>query len=171
MPHRREDRRLLVLIERQALLNRPSAFALRQEICRRVPEIKGNIARIPKITETRTGWAIEPVDLTTQDLLLQQENTEIVRRTLSGIEVRRPEQWFNYVVPGVPTALYNLEGQAIHVLPPLVEEEVRAQTKENPVSCRSSRYGANPTTGKVTWIVSFLKPVRPFRLFNTSESS
>ena len=39
------------------------------------------------------------------------------------------------------------------------------------MSCRPSRHGANPLTGRITWVVSFLAPVRPFRLFNASELS
>src|SRR5436190_11089075 len=42
---------------------------------------------------------------------------------------------------------------------------------QSAVNCRPSRHGANPLTGKITWIVSFLNPVRPFRLFNASELS
>ena len=53
----------------------------------------------------------------------------------------------------------------------LVAEEAGAQTKAKPVSCRPSRHGANPLTGRITWVVSFLAPVRPFRLFNASELS
>ena len=51
----------------------------------------------------------------------------------------------------------------------IIDEEVMAQTKVQPVSCRPSRFGANALTGKMTWIISFLAPVRPFRLFNTSD--
>jgi hypothetical protein len=36
------------------------------------------------------------------------------------------------------------------------------------VSCRPSRHGAN-SRGETTWVVSFLRPVRPFQLFGTSE--
>jgi len=60
----REDRRLLVPVEPTALLNRPEAFALRQELCRQIPEL--TLAKIPAVTPTRTGWAINPTDLATR---------------------------------------------------------------------------------------------------------
>jgi hypothetical protein len=45
---------------------------------------------IPKIIPTITGWAIEPVDLTTRDLLATQENTEIIIRIFRGTAVNLP---------------------------------------------------------------------------------
>ena len=53
----------------------------------------------------------------------------------------------------------------------LINEEVVAQTQEGPISCRPSRHGPNLETNKITWIISFLTPVRSFRLFNASELS
>jgi hypothetical protein len=53
----------------------------------------------------------------------------------------------------------------------LVIEEVAAQTLARPISCRPSRYGPIIETNKITWIISFLAPVRPFQLFNASELS
>ena len=165
----REDRRLLVTVEHSALLNRPAPFALRQELCAKINGL--TLASIPLIAPTRTGWAITPSDLTTRDLLTTQENTEILLRILKGTSVKQPEIWHNYAVPGVPVTIHQLIGGAITNTAELVKEEVIAQTRHTPVSCRPSRHGADPTTGKITWIVSFLAPVRPFRLFNASELS
>ena len=88
-----------------------------------------------------------------------------------GTAVRQPETWFNYAVPGVPTTMHQLLGGAIINTAELVTEETKAQTKAKPVSCRPSRHRANPLTGRITWIVSFLALVRPFRLFCASELS
>ena len=166
---KQEDRRLLVPIEPGALLQRPEPFALRQELC---SKIKGlTLARIPLIAPTRTGWAITPSDLTTRDLLSIPENAKIVMQILHGTAIRQPETWYNYAVPGVPIAMHQLFGGLTTGTTELVTEEVLAQTKKRPVSCRPSRHGANPLTGKITWIISFLTAVRPFQLFNTSELS
>ncbi|KAF2178055.1 hypothetical protein K469DRAFT_600790, partial [Zopfia rhizophila CBS 207.26] len=44
------------------------------------------------------------------------------------------------------------------------------QTKVQPISCRPSRHGPNER-GLLIWVISFLKPVRPFQLFRTSDRS
>ena len=74
-----DDRRLLVTVEKGALLNRPEPFALRQELCRTTGL---SLAAIPQIALTRTRWAITPADRTTRDLLTSQENTEAIIRIL-----------------------------------------------------------------------------------------
>jgi hypothetical protein len=56
-------------------------------------------------------------------------------------------------------------GGIIPIAKEIVHEEAASQTGEQPVDCRQSRHGADPSTGLITWIVSFLKPVRPFTLF------
>ena len=53
----------------------------------------------------------------------------------------------------------------------LITKEVVAQTQEGPISYRPSQYRPNLETNKITWIISFLTLVRPFRLFNASELS
>ena len=120
---------------------------------------------------TRTGWAITPSDLTTRDLLTTQENTKTILQVLHGTAVKQPEVWYNYAMPGVSATMHQLIGGTITITAKLVTEEVEAQTKQSPVNCRPSRHGANPLTGKITWIISFLNPVRPFQLFNASELS
>ena len=166
---KREDRRLLIPVEPSALLQRPEPFALRQELCAQIPGL--TLALIPSITPTRTGWAITPSDLTTRDLLTTQENTKTILQVLHGTAVKQPEVWYNYAMPGVSATMHQLIRGAITITAKLVTEEVEAQTKQSPVNCRPSRHGANPLTGKITWIISFLNPVRPFQLFNASELS
>jgi hypothetical protein len=166
-----EDRRLLVTAEPNTLLNRPEIFALRQALCREIPGL--TLAAIPTISPTRTGWAITPADHTTRDLLLSAESTAIILQVLKGTEVRQHEQWINFAIPGVPHSIYLLDGTHLTITPEMIKEEVTAQTKQTPVSCRQSRHGVDPSTGKLTWIVSFLRtttpPPRGFTVFNTSE--
>jgi len=166
---KREDRRLLIPVEHSALLNRPEPFALRQELSAKIAGI--TLASIPLITPTHTGWAITPSDLKTRDLLTTPENSEIVMRVLRGTAIKRPEIWYNYAVLGVPYTMRQLSGNAVINTAELVTEEVVAQTQEGPINCRPSRYGPNLETNKITWIISFLTPVHPFRLFNASELS
>jgi hypothetical protein len=132
------------------------------------------LASVPLISPTRTGWAITPSDLSTRDLLSSQENIEIITRIFRAKTVKQPETWYNYAVPGVPSSFHSISGLGAATMistAEIIEEEVVAQTTERPVSCRPSRYGPNPQTGKTTWIISFLTPVRLFRLFNASEPS
>src|ERR1700712_3342320 len=92
-------------------------------------------------------------------------------RALHCSQLRLPEVWFNYAVPGIPSTLRShVEGEIFHTAD-LIVDEVQAQTKERPISCRPSRHGADPATGKITWIVSFTRSVRPFRLFNVSDAA
>ena len=166
---KREDRRLLIPVEQSALLNRPEPFALQQELCAKIAGI--TLASIPLITPTHTGWAITPSDLKTRDLLTTLENSEIVMRVLRGTAIKQPEIWYNYAVPGVPYTMRQLSSNAVINTAELITEEVVAQTQEGPISCRPSRHGPNLETNKITWIISFLTLVRPFRLFNASELS
>lgn len=168
---KKEDTRLLVAISSEALMKRTdqTAFAIRQELCARIPEL--TLKRLAKITKTNTGWALCPQDIATRDFLSTQENLEIIRQVTSAISVNRHETWHTYAVAGVPVTMHNLFGNAITQTAELIVEEVEAQTGHTPVSCRSSRHGADENTGKITWLISFKSRVKPFRLFNTSQES
>lgn len=52
-----------------------------------------------------------------------------------------------------------------------IYDEVEAQTGATPVNCRPSQHGPDPATGRGTWVVSFTKTARPFRLFGDSGLS
>ena len=156
-------------LDEQALLNRPDAFALRRELCARIEGL--TTAQIPAITPIPTGWAIRASDLTVRDLLATQENSEIIKQVLHGKAVIQPQTWINYAVPGVPTTLRDLFGDVVKIDATIVAEEVAAQTTVSPINVRPSKHGANARTGKLTWIVSFLDPVKPFKLFGTSENA
>ena len=165
----KQDKRLLITVEPGALLQRPEPFALRQELSTKIAGI--TLASVPSVAPTRTGWAITPADLSTRDLLMDKENAETILRIFKATAIKQPETWYNYAVPGVPSTIHQLVGDTLTNTAELVSEEVWAQAKQRPISCRPSRHGASPQTGKITWIVSFLAPVRPFRLFNASELS
>ena len=165
----KKDRRLLIPVEHQALLNRPEPFALRQELCASVPGL--TLASVPHITPTRTGWALTPSSLGIRDILTSQAGKDAITKIFQATAVIQPQVWHNYAVPGVPSTMQQLVGGANIHTGELIEEEVVAQTNQKPISCRPSRHGPNPKTGKTTWIISFLAPVRPFRLFNASDFS
>ena len=138
---------------------------------RLVEKLNGlTLANIPKITPTKSGWALSPSDLATRDLLLAESNQAVILEALGGCKVSAPETWYDYVVPLIPTAFHGIGGEVL-VTQDLVLEEVFNQTGETPVRCDISRHGANPVTGKASWIISFKKRVRPFHIFNTWSQS
>jgi hypothetical protein len=165
----REDRRILIALTPQALLKRAEPYAVRQAICSCVEGLN-SVAAVPKIEPTRTGWAITPADPGTRDILTSPEAVQAICNTIGAISVKTPQKWYNYAVPGVPSTVTCFNGDIMET-GGLIEDEVKTQTKSAPVSCRPSRFGANTRTGLTTWIISFLEPVRPFRLFNVSERS
>lgn len=161
----RDDYRVLVTLPSASLLGaREEAYLLRRRLVEKVNSL--TMAKIPAISPTMTGWALFPSDLATRDLLLAESNQAAVLEALGGYKVSVPEVWFDYVVPLIPAAFYGIGGEIL-VTQDLMLEEAFNQTGETPVRCDMSRHGANPTTGKASWIISFKKKVRPFHIFNT----
>ena len=107
------------------------------------------MANLPKISLTKSGWALFPLDLATRDLLLMESNQAVILEALKGHKVSALEVWFNYVVPLIPTAFHGTSGEVL-VTQDLVLEEVFNQTGETPVRYDISRHGANPMTGKAS---------------------
>jgi hypothetical protein len=161
----REDHRVLVTLPSASLLGaREETYLLRRRL---VDKVNGlTMAMIPAISPTMTGWALFPSDLATRDLLLTESNQAAVLEALRGDKVSVPEVWFDYVVPLIPAAFHSISGEIL-VTQDLMLEEAFNQTGETPVRCDMSRHGANPITGKASWIISFKKKVRPFHIFNT----
>jgi hypothetical protein len=161
----REDYRVLVTLPSGSLLGgREETYLLRRRL---VDKVNGlTMAKIPAISPTMTGWALFPSDLATRDLLLTESSQAAVLEALGGDKVLVPEVWFDYVVPLIPAAFHGISGEIL-VTQDLMLEEAFNQTGETPVRCDMSRHGANPTTGKASWIISFKKKVRPFHIFNT----
>lgn len=161
----RDDHRILVTLPSASLLGaRGEAYMLRRRLVEKVNGL--TMAKIPAISPTMTGWALFPSDLATRDLLLTESNQALVLEALGGYKVSIPEVWFDYVVPLIPAAFYGTGGEIL-VTQNLMLEEAFNQTGETPVRCDMSRHGANPITGKASWIISFKKKVRPFYIFNT----
>lgn len=162
----RDDLRVLVTLSQEALLGpREDSFALRALLIQKINTL--TLKTILAVSPTMKGWAIKTADLTTRDLLLQNDNIKKIQEIFHGIRVAVPEEWFNYVVPLVPSAFHGVFGQ-IDVTRDTVIEEALAQTGETPIRCDISRHGANAITGKASWIISFKKKVKPFYLFTTS---
>ncbi|RAL59212.1 hypothetical protein DID88_006667 [Monilinia fructigena] len=128
------DRRILAKCNPQTLLNRPEPFILRQSLAKQIDGL--TLASIPSITPTATGWAINPSDIATRDILLTQENAEVTKRTLSAYSLEIPVTWFNYAVTNVPTGFHNLIGGRTLTDASLVSEEALAQTHQHPSSIR-----------------------------------
>lgn len=165
----KEDARIFIAISNPGIrLQQPSPFAVRQAICKSIAGI--TLRDIPTASPINTGWAITPANQDIRGRLLTQENQELLVRALGGDAVRTPERWINYAVQGVPSSFRTLDGTELLTTTQLVEEEVCSQTGKQPVSCRTSRHGANHN-GLTTWIISYKEPVRSFRLFGTSQFS
>lgn len=159
----RDDLRVLVTLSQEALHGpREDSFTLRASLIQKINTL--TMSTILAVTPTMKGWAIKTADLATRDILLTEANSETIREIFHGIKVATPEEWFNYVVPLVPSAFHGIFG-IINIGRKEVIEEALAQTGESPVRCDISRHGANPLTGKASWILSFKKKVKPFTLF------
>ncbi|EDN09821.1 predicted protein [Histoplasma mississippiense (nom. inval.)] len=142
-------------------------YAVRQAIIANIQGV-GDVANVPKVEPTRTDWAITSNDRGICNTLTTEKAVATLCEVLGATEIRLPERWYNYAVPGVPEFVQDWEGARIPT-DKMIEGEVLTQAKVKPVSCRPSRHGVNPKTGKITWIVSFLAPVKGFSLFNASE--
>lgn len=169
-PDTRDDLRVLVTLDQDkgGLSTghpRQPAYTIRAAI---VQALRLSPRQVPDATWTRTGYAIVTADAATRDLLLEPGNATQILRICGGSKIARPEKWFRYAVQEVPYAMNAYDGTRIDTLQ-LIEQEVHVQTGLTPCNIAASRHGANPDTGKGTFIVSFLQPVRPFRLFSTSE--
>lgn len=125
---------------------------------------------IPDAQVTRTGYAIRAADAATRDLLLAEGNKNKILQICGGADLRAPEKWYRYAVKEVPYSFQGVGGCPIDART-LIEEEVVTQTKVTPCDISESRHGVDPITRRGTFIVSFLQPVRPFRLFSASAQS
>jgi hypothetical protein len=164
-------RRLLVTITAEARLARAQPFALRKTLSNRIEGL--TLDMIPRITATRTGWAIHPLDDRTKQRFLKQDAQEVIKRVMSATAIDIPQKWYSYALPYVPSAITSVSPdlESVIITKDLVTEEAQSQTRVKPVNVHPSRHGANPVTGRSTWIVSFLTPVRPFTLFAASGIS
>ena len=162
----RDDPRIFITVPMDIRAARPSPYGVRQAICAATGL---SMQDIPKASQTASGWAITPANQQVRDSLMVQERKEQMIRALDGQDARLPQRWYNYAVPGVESRYLNLQGQYIPTTQEMVIEEVSVQTGAMPVRCHPAKSGVNTQTQLMTWIVSFLAPVRPFQLFGTSS--
>lgn len=161
----RDSLRVLVHVPHNTSLGqKPHPFALRQALVNAISGLEA--AKILDVSPTRTGWAIIPLDLATQDLLLSSNSRDAILQVFNGTGIVKPQKWYTYAVPGLPSGFYGPLG-FVQVTPELVRQEVETQTRTVPVKAEMSKHGADSQTGKATWIVSFTKLIGPFYIFNT----
>ncbi|KUJ21672.1 uncharacterized protein LY89DRAFT_563331, partial [Mollisia scopiformis] len=103
-------------------------------------------------------------------LLLSSSNREAILKVFSGQDIVKPQKWFTYAIPGLPSGFYGPLG-FVPVHPKLVEQEIITQTRTVPVRVEPSRHGTDIKSGKTTWIASFTKPMVPFSIFSTSSKA
>jgi hypothetical protein len=167
----REDHRILVALDRDSDGEsggppRGDGYRVRHKIA---TLFNLSLGQIPEVNPTKTGYAIIPADKDTRDLLLTDSAKQLLMQNLGAREVTIPEKWWTYAVPEVPWSFDSVTPDPTPMLAQdLIDEEVRIQAGLNPVRCTVSRHGIDPATNRGTWLVSFLKPVKPFKIFGTS---
>lgn len=163
-----EKPRIHVSITLKAREIRPQPFPLRKELAK----LCGiDIADVPLIEQTKTGWAITPVSFTIRDKLMLPENQQHMSRLFSATEITLPETWTTYAVPSTPATMIDIaDGSVINTID-LVRDEVFAQTGRKPVSCKHGKNGVDPIKNTVTYVIAFREKVPAFKLFNASEKS
>jgi hypothetical protein len=168
IPGETEDLRILARIPEteQQWARSLRNFALRDAVCKATGLA---LTEIPAIHHTATGFAIRPSNKLARSKL--QEKEEELKQCLRATAIELPVKWYNYVIPNCPTELPNIFNELAST-EPLVRDEIISQTGHEPIRLHLSRHSAqNPDLRWKTWIVSFLEPVNPFRLFNASAPS
>ena len=140
-----------------------------QALQQAVPSLT-DMTSISCINYTHMGWVVMLTDNTIWDLLMTDKSWAAIYTILEAVDISLIQQWCNYTVLGV-TSSYQIIGGACMDTASLVSGKAKTQTRKEPVSCWLSWYGLNLTTGWMTWVVSFLKLVEEFTLFNNSEQS
>ena len=163
------DNRILLQLSTAQRAKQPSPFVVRKALCTRIDNLA--MQDIPRLTTTKTGWALTPANDTIKRHLLQPDNVETMLETLGAVGYQLPEKWISYAVQRVEAALVGLRiggDAAVPISKEDVAEEVYSQTGVKPRNCKQSRHGPD-RFGTITWIISFAERVRPFRIFGTSE--
>lgn len=166
----REELRVLVTVPTETLLKREDPYILKRHLLAAISGV--SLSGIVCITPTATGWAVRAANVFTRDILIHPDNSLKLLEIFSGSNATIPEEWHTYVVPNVPTSfvsIFNIE--RIDVTAQLVAKEVMAAVEEIPTRCEPSKYGPNIEKCTITWIISFKKKVRPFRIFSTAYLS
>jgi hypothetical protein len=167
----KEDLRILYTLHQDPTLSIPrqDPFHLRASIYK---TLGLQLADVPKVTNTQTGFAIHPANKTIRDKLISEESKTLIQRACVVDKVALPEKWYTYALTDVPYSFTDLSpDMRIVKTEKLLVKECRAQTGLEPIDYKRSQHGPNPVTGRGTYIISFLAPVRRFQLFGTSGFS
>lgn len=168
----KEDNRILIRLSTEHRANRAQPFALRAALRREFGDLNLQLTDVPSITPTNTGWALHIATREMRDKLLEPEVKDRLGKAFNAEAVELPETWYTYAVPDVPYSFPDYTQPGIYVnTADVIADEVFIKARSRPVSCRPSRYGPDPVTGRGTWLVSFLNPVSSFRLFDSSGIS
>ncbi|KJZ70474.1 hypothetical protein HIM_10146 [Hirsutella minnesotensis 3608] len=159
----KEDLLVFVRLAADAPARKNERYAIRTHVAAKVGI---DIPRIPAAVPVNTGWAVQALDATTRDLLVERQADWFVDLGAAAVEIS--QKWHSYVVAECPRRLTDLRGIEINY-EEAVREEIVCQTGLTPVSIRTSRHdsGQMPTQ---TLVISFLESTtKPWRLFGTSR--
>ncbi|EDN05359.1 predicted protein [Histoplasma mississippiense (nom. inval.)] len=132
-----EDPQVLVTLQPERRVARLQPYAVRQAIAANIQGV-GDVANVPKVEPTRTGWAITPSNRGIRDALTTEKAVATLCEVLGATEIRLPERWYNYAVPGVPESVQDWEGARIPT-DKMIEGEVLAQYMDCLLPCPGKR--------------------------------
>lgn len=162
-----EDPRILISVPAESRLTIPSSYAVRKAICEAVNGLKPE--DILRATPIKTGWAITPASKKVKAMLMEAPNKDAMIKAIHGNDAALPEKWYSYAIPKVDSAYSSLNGVMVPVTEDIIRQEIKIAAGQQPVSCRPSRFGPN-ARGTITWIASFLRPVRSFSIFTSDRA-
>jgi hypothetical protein len=87
------DGRILFQLSTAQRAKQPSPFVMRKALCARINNL--TLQDIPRLTTTKTGWALTPANDTIKRRLLQPDSIEIMLETLGAVGYQLPEKWIN----------------------------------------------------------------------------
>ena len=158
----KEDLRVLASLQQETAVTAPrlDQFKARTVILR---AFALELADIPKVTHTATGYAIYPATKTIRDKLVSEEGKRILGRNLHCDKIQLPEIWFTYALTDVPYSFLGLtEGGA------LVETENSSPRRLSLKQARLRSTSNGPSTGR-TLLPAAAHSLCPF--LNQSDGS
>ncbi|WPJ61171.1 hypothetical protein SMAC4_13410 [Sordaria macrospora] len=162
-PTPQSDGRVFLRLDKDSPFANADTFAIRKEV---QTLIRLAPTDIPGCHKVPTGFALVPKDDAARQTLLAHKD-EIGAR-FGCVQVKVPKKWVTYAVQNVPMTM------RIGMVPvnttTAIKDEVLVQTGQEPVALRPSQY-YHPGEAYATWLISFEKPVSPFRLFDVSNIS
>lgn len=164
------SRTILIRVEENFLAARGRPPVVQKILADKLSGMGLQYSDIVDFHTTATGWYLEALTEEIRDKILSPEGQKILKETLHAGKVERPETWYTYVCTNIPFSFPNyVDGGHPLETKDIIIEEVYTKTRVRPCSVRPSRYGPDLQSGRGTWLISFLEPVRPFSLFNESN--